>query len=84
MGTIFAPPYACLVVGFLEETLLFPVILHSTLDNETCDLIERQFYRYMDDGITLLPEHIAIDTFLELLNTMPPLSVPSVHLYPTK
>ena len=25
MGTIFAPPYACLVIGFLEETILYRV-----------------------------------------------------------
>ena len=72
MGTTFAPPYACLVVGFLEETLLFPTILPSVFDSDTCNLIIEQFYRYMDDGVTLLPEHIKIETFLELLNKMDP------------
>ena len=28
MGTKFAPPYACLGVGYLEETILFPQLLH--------------------------------------------------------
>ena len=27
MGTKFAPPYACLSVGYLEETILFPRLL---------------------------------------------------------
>ena len=27
MGTKFAPPYACLSVGYLEEAILFPHLL---------------------------------------------------------
>ena len=39
MGTKFAPPYACLSVGYLEETILFPRLLplHFTLTE--CKLI---------------------------------------------
>ena len=72
MGTIFAPPYACLVVGFLEETQLFPKILPAVFNAQTCNLIEDRFYRFMDDGITALPHFMSIDTFLNLLNKMHP------------
>ena len=72
MGTIFAPSYACLVVGFLEETILFPVLLPSKFEKNTCQIIEEQFYRYMDDGIVLLPESSDKDLLLNLLNGMHP------------
>ena len=31
MGTKFAPPYACLTMGYLEETMLFPITLKEIL-----------------------------------------------------
>ena len=70
MGTIFALPYACLVIGFLEDTKLYPQLLPSKFDEETCRLIIEHFYRFMDDGHTLLPEEIELDMFLQLLNNM--------------
>ena len=36
MGTKFAPPYANLSVGFLEETLLFPVELPKYFSHDNC------------------------------------------------
>ena len=50
MGTKFAPPYANLSVGFLEETVLFPVELLKYFSHENYNLIEELFKRYMDDG----------------------------------
>ena len=50
MGTKFAPPYANLSVGFLEETVLFPVKLPKYFPHDNCKLIEDLFKRYMDDG----------------------------------
>ena len=70
MGTIFAPPYACLTVGFLEETELYPKLLPSRYDLSTCEFIINNFFRFMDDGNTLLPEDM--DHFLKLLNSMHP------------
>ena len=70
MGTIFAPPYSCLSVGFLEETILYPVLLPSKFDPDTCNFIIENFFRFMDDGNTLLPEEIDEDQFLALLNSM--------------
>ena len=56
MGTKFAPRYACLSVGYLEETILFPrsLPLHFTLTE--CKLIEEIFKRFMDDGFVLWPK----------------------------
>ena len=53
MSTKFAPPYACLSVNYLEETILFPRLLplHFTLTE--CKLIEEIFKRFMDDGFVL-------------------------------
>ena len=53
MGSIFAPPYAQLTIGFLEETRLYPLLLPSKFDLETCKKIIEFFYRFMDDGTTL-------------------------------
>ena len=72
MGTIFAPAYACLVIGFLEETILVPVLLPLTLEPSACQNIIKQFYRYMDDGVILLPDIPDENVFLDLLNSMHP------------
>ena len=50
MGTKFAPPYANLSVGFLEETVLFLVELPKYFSHDNCKLIEELFRRYVDDG----------------------------------
>lgn len=72
MGAIFAPPYACLVIGYLEETKLFKVLLPAHFDPETCQRIIDFFYRFMDDGTTLFPTNVDKDLFLRLLNSMHP------------
>ena len=71
MGSIFAPPYSQLTLGFLEETRLYPLLL-SRFDKETCDLIINYFYRFMDDGTTLIPEEVDEAVILALLNSMHP------------
>ena len=70
IGTKFAPPYACLSVGYLEETILFPRLLplHFTLTE--CKLIEEISKRLMDDGFILWPKNANIDVFRELLNEL--------------
>ena len=72
MGTKLAPPYACLSVGYLEETILFPRLLplHFTLTE--CKLIEEIFKRFMDDGFVLWPKNANIDIFRKLLNELHP------------
>ena len=72
MGSIFAPPYSQLTIGFLEETKLYPILLPSKFDRETCLKIIEFFFRFMDDGTTLIPEEVDEDLILELLNSMHP------------
>ena len=70
MGTKFAPPYACLSVGYLEEAILFPRLLplHFTLTKSK--LIEEIFKRFTNDGFVLWPKNANIDVFRELLNEL--------------
>ena len=58
MGTKFAPAYACLTIGYLEETKLFPVILPKYFNADICCYIENNYFRYMDDGFIALPREI--------------------------
>ena len=51
MGTIFAPSYACLTIGYLEITKLYPK-LALIFSIEVCRQIEETYKRHMDDGIT--------------------------------
>ena len=69
MGTKFAPPYACLSVGYLEETKLY-VQLPWHFADSTCELIIRWFLRYIDDGFILWPRDLDIDTFFTILNNL--------------
>ena len=68
MGMEFAPPYACLGVGYLEETISFPPLspLHFTLTE--CILIKEIFKHFMDDGLVLRPKNANIDVFSKVLN----------------
>ena len=70
MGKAFAPPYACLTMGYLEETKLFPCLLPANFDEETTSLIIEFFYRYIDDNFNFLPKMVQPDFFLGLLNSM--------------
>ena len=49
MSTKFAPPYANLSVGFLEESLFFPVELTKYFSHDNCKLIEELFKKHMDE-----------------------------------
>ena len=72
MGKSFAPPYACLTMGFLEETILFPVLIPRHFDPVTAKLIIDILMRYIDDGILALPESVTIEKFLMVMNSMNP------------
>ena len=71
MGPDFAPPYACLSVGFLEETKLFDS-LQQVLNNDDYVRLITNLKRYMDDGFVPLPKSIPADTFLQILNDLHP------------
>ena len=69
IGTKFAPPYACLAMGYLEETKLYPQ-LRRHLEVDNYELIVRLFLRYMDDGIVPLPKSLDIKIFENILQSM--------------
>ena len=50
MGTRFAPQYPCLLVGYEEETKLFPNELPKFFLTEKIQIIKKVFRWYMDDG----------------------------------
>ena len=70
MGSISAGPYACLTVGFLEETILFPKLLPSIFESDIVQKIKDLYYRYINDGITVLPMNVPPLLFLSTLNNM--------------
>jgi hypothetical protein len=72
MGTKMAPPYACLTIGFLEETILFPILLPSKFTPIECQRIIEMFFRFMDDGTSLFPQDSNKEVLLDLLNKMHP------------
>ena len=72
MGTKMAPPYACLTIGFLEETILFPTLLPSKFSPEDCERIIAMFFRFMDDATSLFPDNCLKNILLQLLNSMDP------------
>ena len=70
MGKSFAPPYACLTMGYLEETILIPRLIPQHFDEETAKLIIEYLLRYIDDGIIVLPVSVSIEEFLAVMNSM--------------
>ena len=72
MGKAFAPPYACLTMGYLEETILFPKLIPHNFDSITSKLIISLFLRYIDDGILVLPKSVSVEDFLKIINKMHP------------
>jgi hypothetical protein len=72
MGKEVASPYACLTVGFLEETILFPRLIPARFDLLTAQSIIKCYSRFVDDGITPIPRIVPAVEFQDLLNQMDP------------
>ena len=70
MGKAFAPPYACLRMGFLEETELFPKLLPSNFSVHISKMIIDFFYRFIDDNFNFLPITVTLAKFRDVLNSM--------------
>ena len=69
MGTKFAPAYAALCLGYLEDKL------YKQLDTRFCDSISTQFKnnykRFLDDILMVLDEkHMQVEDILNLLNNL--------------
>ena len=71
MGTNFAPDYACLSMGFLEETKLFPK-LSDHFPLSTCTIIKSNLLRYIDDGFIICPKSLDINLLKDVLNNLHP------------
>ena len=72
MGKEVASPYACLTVGFLEETILFPQLLPANFEPSIVQEIIEMFFRFVDDGITGLPDEVEPEKFQDVMNQMDP------------
>ncbi len=72
MGTVFAPPYACLTVGYLEEAKLEPTVLPRYFPINDCTLILQLLLRYIDDGFTPWPRRLDVNKFVEAINNLHP------------
>ena len=72
MGKEVASPYACLTVGYLEETVLFPKLLPANFDQATVQQIIDHYFRFVDDGITALPKIVQPEKYEGILNSMDP------------
>ena len=69
MGATFASFYACLTIGYLEETKLLPELLMKFNETIVSNIIEA-YKRFMDDGIVLLPWEVCENDFLGCLNAL--------------
>ena len=68
-GTIFAPPYACLSMGYLEVVKLYPQ-LRQHFETTISDYIIELYKRYMDDGIVALPKSVDIKLFQDIFQSL--------------
>ena len=72
LGTKCAPPYACLVLAYKEETKLFPIELPKFFSTEQIQIMKKVFRRHMDDGFLLWPAMLNFDNFIVCLNNLHP------------
>ena len=71
MGGNFAPPYAILTIGYLEETSLY-LEIPKYFPIEDSEIIRNTYKRFMDDGFIIWNTHLDIQIFLDILNRMHP------------
>ena len=72
MGTKCASLYACLVVGYKEETILFLMELPTFFSTEEIQIIKKVFRRCMEDGFLLWPVMLNFHNFMVCLNNLHP------------
>ena len=69
MGTDFAPPYANISVGYLEETKLYDE-LSKHFSKIICDIVMEFYFRFMDDGFLPWPTEVDIKVFYDIINNL--------------
>ena len=63
------PPYACLAIGYLEETKFYPELFqHFSI--EDCLFIIEQFARYLDDGFIPWLTYLDINVLAFILKNL--------------
>ena len=72
MGVDFAGPYACLTVGYLEETRLFGLLAPQRFSNKDLEIIRQAFKRYVDDGWTFWPNYLDMNILIDILGNLHP------------
>ena len=72
MGTKCVTPYACLTIGYEEETELCTQDLPKYFFSEECLLIEDFFKRYVDDAFIFSPKYLDFNSFSICLNNLHP------------
>ena len=72
MGTKCAPPYACLVVVYKEESKLFRSKLAKFFSTEEIQIMKKVCRRYMDDGFLLWPAMLNFYDCMVCLNNLHP------------
>ena len=71
MGGNFAPPYAILTIGYLEESYLY-IEVPKFFSKEDSEFIKNTYKRFMDDGFITWNTKLDIQIFLNILNQMHP------------
>ena len=60
MGTKCALSYACLVVGYNEETKLFPIKLPTFFSTREIKIIKNVFRQYMGEWIFIMASNVEL------------------------
>ena len=60
------PPYAWQVVGYKEETKVFPIGSSKSLSNQEIKIIKEVLEQYMDVGFLSWPVILNFDSFINL------------------
>ena len=71
MGNDSVASYACLRIGYLEETVFYPRLTNHFSVSDS-NIIKEAFLRYVDDGFLIWSSHLDIDIFKTLLNNLHP------------
>ena len=72
IGMNFAPPYACLSVGYLEEIILFSRLLRLHFTWNKCKLVGKISKSFMNKSFALWPTNANVDKYRELLSKLHP------------
>ena len=82
MGSIVAPVYATLAMGFLEIKMY--TIIRNTFTADYCSYIENNFKRFLDDCFIIWDQRQDLKRFIEILDSIVPTIKFTVESDPNK